>query len=139
VHATRRILPWFFAGLLALTGCSATQSPAATTTPAVSVAPAPSGAVLLTALGVTHGPVGFWLPAGLQPVEVVDQDNVVVLLFAPGRASEVVDHLVSHAASMGFIVGDHDETSVLLAAPGWDAAFTSSVAAAGLTLRRTKG
>ena len=137
MHATRRIAPMLFACALALSGCSAATS--TPTTPAVSAAPIPAGGASLTALGVKHGPVGFWLPTGLLPIDVIDQANVVALIFAPGGASGIVDHLVANAASMGFTVTQHNETSVQFVAPGWDASFTSSADAAGLTLRRTKG
>ena len=138
MHATRRIAPWLFACALALSGCSA----AATSPPPTSVvtaAPIPADGVSLTALGAKYGPDGFWLPAGSLPIDVIDQANVVALILAPAEASGIVDHLVTNAASMGFTVTRYNETSVHFVAPGWDASFTSSADAAGLTLRRTKG
>lgn len=137
MHVTRRSAPLLFACALALAGCSAAANP---TPPAPVTSPAsiPPGGVALTALA-GHAPPGFWLPVGHLPVEVIDQANVVALLFDPAQATGVVDHLVTNGSSMGFTVTDHNQTSVHLTAPGWDAAFTSSPAAAGLTLRRTEG
>ncbi|MGA4508332.1 hypothetical protein ACQB6R_10470 [Propionibacteriaceae bacterium G1746] len=120
---------------LVLSGCAAADSQATSSTHAVATS-APAGGQLLRERGIVHGPAGFSLPARVTPTRVIDQPNVVTLVFRPDDAQAVLDWLLTHGAGMGIQGVETGNGSMVFTVQGWDGGFTTSTEIAGLTLRR---
>lgn len=106
--------------------------------------PVPDDGVQLSDSGIRNGPAGFSVPKGLVVQQVIDQENVVTLLMDDAQGQLLADYLVEHLDQMGFNVTGRDPASgtpasLVFVAPGWEGAFTTGGATAGLTLRRNPG
>ena len=133
---TRRQLLLGVLGLIATAGCSAGTGGPDTNAPTTPPASAPGGGQLLRERGITHGPANFALPADVTPTRIIDQPNVVTLVFLPADGARVLDYLVMHAAALGLTKVVTGNDSLVFSVGGWDGGFTTSSDISGLTLRR---
>ncbi len=132
------------AGLVLLTGCSASGNGSPTpvdTTSASTPIPAsstrPTDAVALSAYAISHGPAVFGLPAGLTVVQKVDQPNVVTLVLTAESSKNLESWLVKNLPTMGYRIDGSGGDSVVFTGVEWSGAYTRTDSVAGLTLRRT--
>lgn len=128
----------------ALSGCGAAAGAGSSSGSPAPVAPVasaslPAGGALLTDAGITHGPAGFSVPAGLVVDKVIDQSNVVTLIMDDTQGARLEAYLRANLAAMGFQITGDVPGSLLFAAPGWEGAYTSGGGIAGLTLRLNPG
>ncbi|PIF03346.1 MAG: hypothetical protein CSA63_02035 [Propionibacterium sp.] len=107
----------------------------APTSPSTSTSTPPAG-VALEDLGIENGPDGFRLPSGARPIHIIDQANVVTLLWPAGDSDAVIAHLRELVPALGYEVTGLANGSMTFTGEGWDGAFTSSKEVCGLTLRR---
>ena len=122
-----------FALILLFPGCAASV-PQLNPAPTISAPSVISGTPLTSF--AEHGPI-FSLPA-VQPIDVIDQPNVVTLVLTPSDGQLTYDHLVLHLESVGFEIVGKASDSLVFASAEWTGALTSSEDLAALTLRRKR-
>lgn len=96
----------------------------------------PSGGQRLADLGIKHGPEGFSLPTGPAPIRVIDQPNVVTLLYSATDSRTLQGYLEDHQDALGMSEVRSTPGSMTFTLVGWEGGFTTSTEYAGLTLRR---
>ena len=131
---TRRLVPAaLLLALLAGCGTSATSS----STPTATVpSPAPSGGQTLRDVGFVHGPATFWLPAGVVPVDRIDEPNVVTLTLGSTDGTRAVGWIAAHLSAMGFTTDAARGSSLVFHDATWRGAWTCSTTVCALTLRQ---
>lgn len=127
-----------------LAGCSSSQAGPGSATAASSgdatAAASGSGTAqpgqTLAGMGFRNGPRNFTVPDDLVLTDRVDQTNVVTLVMDGGQGHRVHDYLLAELPGQGWRIEASSEDSIVFSTDGWEGAFTTTDARAGLTLRR---
>lgn len=122
-------------GVSAVAGCSAGPVETPLTPSATARGVSPDQGQTLASLGLRYGPTNFALPAGVSPTRVIDQDNVVTLIFPAADGQQVHQFLATNLVGWGWEISRSSADSLIFTQPGWEGATTISQQAAGLTLR----
>lgn len=99
----------------------------------------PVGGVPLSHYGLSHGPAGFSLPAGLPVSSSIDQPNVVTLLISgTGPGTDVPGYLRPLLPGLGYRITGDAHNAMTFASADWEGAWTCSDVLCGFTLRNLK-
>ena len=127
------------AAVTGLAGCSA-AAPGPTPPPPspTAVASIPADGVLLSALGFTHAPADFSVPATSTLSERVDQENTVVAVFTAPGGLAIASYLRGTLAAQGWVITADGNNSLLFERGDARGAFTVTGALAALSIRYDK-
>lgn len=121
--------------LLAGSGCATRADRKPIPAPTITATPTVPGRSLRQ-LGAQNGPTNLALPPEIVVVGLVDQPNVVTVLFdvpGPGQARA---HLVTALPAAGFSLEAWGEDGLVFTGPEWTGSWTATNGRSALTLRR---
>lgn len=124
------------AAILVVGGCAAAAPPPAPDPTPTPVA-VPAGGVSMAQLGFRNVPAAsITLPAGVQILRQVDQENVLTATFAAPSPAELAGWLRTSLPQAGFRITADRGDSLVFTGPGWSGAFTADNGVSALTIRR---